>query len=434
MTRAPTHSAAADATMTISSNEVSSDREASSMPSSRGLLAMSVELNWAGISALESKNTAHAIKSFRAAYHAQEQLVRKRGRSRTESSLQHSELGRIRSVSDDLSEAFSSQTTRNCHNLCHRQRSSSINVDSLFVDLCDTHRYTQETLFLKPMRLPPLEDFPVLPEDTSVCCDEAETALAFVSTCHAFNMAIAHHIGGIEKQADGNTSEAASLDSSTSSTQTDGDNGDVGGDVRMPTEVTVHHCEDNANAYFHRAGRFYEVVMKQERSRSRRVRSTTKTAMHQSSQDEAQQGMEESSSSSSRSNWFTPTIVLACINNLADLQTRLGNPSLSKKCYLQLRSTVANLSLRQQNNNGISEDSLQFFWANAYRGLLSVQPAAAAAMTDTFPASLVMEGRASEKTTPNEDTRSLGIAETSNTTSSNGTSTTTTANSSAATA
>ena len=341
----------------------------------------------------------------------------------------------------------------------------TINVDDLFVRVPIHHQSSNRAhattgIFRDLIRLPSLEELPLLVarkalssslqpdddedesddgdyedlvrqssnedsnEDYSILGEEEESnAFGFLSTCHGFNLAILHHLRGFEL-------------SCANDVEHDNDDDEHKLEVeeskgREEATATVTVTTSTIRRHFDRAGRLYELTMRLERTRSKNMRGLEQQQQQQQQdqyrqyQTESQQVLSDDNTNDnsdnepgnntsrsngnshhvghSNSNWFSPKIVLACINNLAHLHDLMNNANQSQRCYRQLRSTVTNMWLRRRqqeqlqqqridmmvptdtntsssnddsgndndnDNSSRNEDYLQFFWSSAYRGLL----------------------------------------------------------------
>ncbi|OEU12512.1 hypothetical protein FRACYDRAFT_243762 [Fragilariopsis cylindrus CCMP1102] len=237
-----------------------------------------------------------------------------------------------------------------------------IDVDEFFVRFLPEQHDTgiSWTAFRDLIRLPPIEELPlslffagenIILSDEEGQLREAECSsfIGFLLPTYAFNLALAHHQHGcylslygtsqdIHEHQEEEEEEAAALSRSS---------------------LRQYH--------FKCAGRLYESTLKLERRRSNNELNLLRKREHLNR------------NSSSSSNWFTPRIILACINNLAQLHYLMDNTVQSQRCYRQLRSAVANIYLRRQqanvnstisDNREAGKDYLQYFWTSSNLGLL----------------------------------------------------------------
>jgi len=340
-----------EATTTTETNKVSN------------LIRKSIALNHAGIFCMESNSTVEAIKLFTVAFKIHLDLITKKSFRNSSRSLvpsgttgtidQHQPSHLVRSVSTS-SPSSSSTINFDLSSLSLRQQlrlKRSINVDDFFVSLPEQYLYHTTsncnwTAYRDLIRIPPIEELPLTlsfaweveeeadhgknddgDDDYSNPREEGESFLGFISTSYAFNLALAHHQRGYELSLF-----------------------DTSDDSRLIQQYS-----------FNRAGRLYELTMNLEKNRSNAAIVL---------EDEQVQRGEADPNLSSKSTWFSPRIVLACINNLAQIHLLLNDSIQSQRCYRQLQSTVANLNQRRQVNGGRGEGYLQFYWTCAYRGLL----------------------------------------------------------------
>ena len=300
------------------------------------MIKKSIALNNAGICCMESKNTIAAIEMFTAAFKTHKELKNKLEIARRKNSIRTTRM-----------------TTR------------IIDVDDFFIRFLPEQHDTgiSWTAFRDLIRLPPIgEQLPlslsfegenIILSDEEGQLREAECSsfIGFLLPTYAFNLALAHHQHGCylplfgtsedihEHQEEEEVEEAAAALSRSSLRQ----------------------------YHFKCAGRLYESTLKLERRRSNNELNLLRKREHLNR------------NSSSSSNWFTPRIILACINNLAQLHYLMDNTVQSQRCYRQLRSTVANIYLRRQQANANStsrdnresgKDYLQYFWTSSNLGLL----------------------------------------------------------------
>ena len=338
------------------------------------LIRKSIALNHAGIYCMESNNTVEAIKLFTVAFKTHLDLVTKKNfRSSSRSLVPSGTTGTIdqnqpshlvRSVSAS-SPSSSSTVNFDLSSLSLRQQlrlKRSINVDDFFVSLPEQYLYHTTsscnwTAYRDLIRIPPIEELPLTlsfaweveeeeanhgkndDDDCSNPREEKERFLGFILTSYAFNLALAHHQRGYELSLF-----------------------DTSDDSRLIQQYS-----------FNRAGRLYELTMNLEKIRSNAAIILEDEQIQRGeapSEERLHSSVITDPNLSSKSTWFSPRIVLACINNLAQVHFLLNDSIQSQRCYRQLRSTVANLNQRRQVNGDRGEGYLQFYWTCAYRGLL----------------------------------------------------------------
>ncbi|MGK3744187.1 MAG: hypothetical protein ACI90V_011047 [Bacillariaceae sp.] len=139
------------------------------------------------------------------------------------------------------------------------------------------------------------------------------------------NLAIAHHLHGIEilQKVQQRKRRMQIISSITQ----------FGDDYDDDEKEYTSHSSSYAHKHFDRAGHFYELTMRIEHTRSKLQ------------QQQKQQQFNGSYSNS----WFSPQIVLACINNLGHLYYLISGSSIgneidaSYRYYQQLKTTVRKL-------------------------------------------------------------------------------------------
>jgi hypothetical protein len=313
------------------------------------LIRKSIALNHAGIFCMKSNNAVEAINLFTAALKTHKELMtkknircsssRRRKRRRTTGIIdqyQPPSHHLVRSVStSSLSPSSSSSSTTTIYSasvpdlssisLRQQQRlTRSINVDDLFVSLPEQylHHITSSCnliTYRDLIRVPPIEELPLALsfawEEVEVEAEEEadhgmndddddynnpreeeeeESFLRYISTSYAFNLALAHHQRGYELSLLDDTSD----------------------DTRLSRQCNLN-----------RAGRLYELTLNLEKKRSNaaillrkdeQIQTTGEVGLHSSI-------ITDPNSSSSKLNWFTPRIILACINNYAQVHLFLND-------------------------------------------------------------------------------------------------------------
>merc|ERR1740130_1770779 len=194
---------------------------------------------------------------------------------------------------------------------------------------------------------------------------EYSQIIGFLSTCHTYNLALAHHLCGLEL-------------------------------LRSTTSNSSSSSSNRNTHIFDRAGRLYELTMRLERTRSK-LRQQQKQKKNNDDKNDSDDN--NNNNNNDINTWFTPQILLACLNNLAHLHYRTNNHIRSRTCYLQVQITTKKLwDLKRQqrqgeesaeeeevgintNNNddsdsdcdddddGIGNNYFAVFWTNACRGL-----------------------------------------------------------------
>ena len=300
------------------------------------MIKKSIALNNAGICCMESKNTIAAIEMFTAAFKTHKELKNKLEIARRKNSIRTTRM-----------------TTR-----------TVIDVDDFFIRfLPEQHDTTgiSWTAFRDLIRLPPIGELPlslsfagenIILSDEEGQLREAECSsfIGFLLPTYAFNLALAHHQHGCYLPLFGTSEDIHEHQ-----------------EVEEEEEAAALSRSSLRQYHFKCAGRLYESTLKLERRRSNNELNLLRKREHLNR------------NSSSSSNWFTPRIILACINNLAQLHYLMDNTVQSQRCYRQLRSAVANIYLRRQQANANStsrdnresgKDYLQYFWTSSNLGLL----------------------------------------------------------------
>jgi len=195
------------------------------------------------------------------------------------------------------------------------------------------------SLYSNPILLPP--DFPITQE-----------SCGFLSTTITMNLAIAHHLAGLELQ------EQAHADGTA------------------PLRIQRHLIS---------AGQYYEYTIRLERARQQEEQNRMLAAAAVA----AQCPSAASASMVLPPLFISPLALLVVLNNLGQLHNVLSNTERSIKCYQQLQSTLMFLLLHKNksgstNNTGInggSSKDLEVFMENATLGLQNMlaRPAAPAA-------------------------------------------------------
>ena len=194
-----------------------------------------------------------------------------------------------------------------------------------------------EIIFRDSIRLPFYEDiFPSTSTFEAALQDqEQHPAFSFLSTCHALNLAIAHHLRGIELLKTMQQQQKQQQRRIVSNVSTDSDSNETGNRTRRRRSG----ASEEYQKHFDKACRLYEQTMSIERTRSK----------FNDQQDSTQ------ASSSSSSSWFSPQILLACLNNLGHIHSLLLSSSSSSRSrqrsqgeqchqyYNRLQLTVRNL-------------------------------------------------------------------------------------------
>jgi hypothetical protein len=383
------------------------------------MIRKSIALNNAGIYCMESNNAIAAINMFTAARKTHEELNKEKlliaakrnnsicGRrnerrrkinsftatrslgSSTSSMIENNDAVLMTDQQQLLQNIVQSVSASSFFSIIRQQQQRTrmttriINVDEFFIRLLPEQHETGSWIVFRGMiLLPPIEELPMSfpfasregeehgendncqhsreEEEIIMLSDEegqeqeqeSSNFIEFLSTSYAFNLASAHHQRGCELSL-------------------------------LGTSDDIHEHRDEATAlsrislrqyHLNCAGQLYEITLKLERKRSD---NEVKLSQEREREHCNPNSSSSSNQSKSNSNWFTPRIILACINNLAHMHYLLNNTIQSQRCYRQLRSTVGNTYLRSQQANSINRDDrerekdyLQFFWTSAYRGLL----------------------------------------------------------------
>jgi hypothetical protein len=301
-----------------------------------------------------------------------------------------------------------------------------------------------EIIFRDSIRLPFYEDiFPSTSTFEAALQDqEQHPAFSFLSTCHALNLAIAHHLRGIEllktMQQQQKQQQQRRIVSNVS---TDSDSNETVDRTRRRRSG----ASEEYQKHFDKACRLYEQTMNIERTRSK----------FNDQQDSTQ-------ASSSSSSWFSPQILLACLNNLGHLHSLLLSSSSSRRrsqeqeqChqyYNRLQSTVHKLVIstmastssapslarksmqlsrsmpwmnlirevnEEDSNNGDNDDNcdtstsssndidiedtytyLELFWTNSFHGLNRLSTAILSVTASQQQQNIVVHSRRNVKSTP----------------------------------
>ena len=338
------------------------------------LAKKAISLNHDGVICLESNKIHAALKIFTAAFHTHEKLkVRMKTASSSPSShpslSTRNDNGSAR-YHDDVNDLFyryrraSSALAQNgptSSSFSSSSRSSSIPSleEALYLDYANIRRSrydgdendeeeanaspspeiildTEDEIILRDsIRLPFYEDFPSCTFELQQQQDrQYHPAFSFLSTCHTLNLAIAHHLRGIQllQKAQQRKRKMQILSSITQF----GD--DYDGDENEHTS----HTSSYAHKHFDRAGHFYELTMRIEYKRSKL--------------QQQRQKLKQCSGLYSNS-WFSPQIVLACINNLGHLYylmsgSNIGNKiDASHRYYQQLKTTVRKLIISTKKHS-----------------------------------------------------------------------------------
>jgi len=348
--------------------------------SMESILSKTIQLNNAGVVCLvENNNIEKAVKLFAMAFSNHEKLKLQANRMIITSSSSSS-----RTTATAFNESSSPSPTQQQQQQQQRSRSTKKQpqhqqLNDLFVryrhrssSSSSSEEDDNDVVFRDLIRLPSIEDIIVMMKCTNnnnsnsnnnahnnnnnnteeIEEHEYSQIIGFLSTCHTYNLALAHHLCGLELLR----STTSSSSSSSSS--------------------------DRNTHIFDRAGRLYELTMRLERTRSK-LR-----------QQQKQNSDDNNNSNNDINTWFTPQILLACLNNLAHLHYRTNNHIRSRTCYLQVQITTKKLwDLKRQqrqgkeeeeeegintNNNddcddddddGIGNNYFSVFWTNACRGL-----------------------------------------------------------------
>ncbi|OEU12899.1 hypothetical protein FRACYDRAFT_263081 [Fragilariopsis cylindrus CCMP1102] len=189
-----------------------------------------------------------------------------------------------------------------------------------------------EIIFRDSIRLPFYEDIFPTTFEAALQDQEQHPAFSFLSTCHALNLAIAHHLRGIELLKTVQQQQKHQQRRIVSNVSTDSDSNETGNRTgRRRSGASEEYIK-----HFDKACRLYEQTMSIERTRSK----------FNDQQDSTQ------ASSSSSSSWFSPQILLACLNNLGHIHSLLSSSSSSSRSqeqeqchqyYNRLQLTVRNL-------------------------------------------------------------------------------------------
>ena len=346
--------------------------------SMESILSKTIQLNNAGVVCLvENNNIEKAVKLFAMAFSNHEKLKLQANRMIITSS----------SSSRTTATAFNESSSPSPTQQQQQQRSRSTKKQPQHQQLNDLfvryrHRSSSssseeddnDVVFRDLIRLPSIEDIILMMKCTNnnnsnsnsnahnnknnnteeIEEHEYSQIIGFLSTCHTYNLALAHHLCGLEL-------------------------------LRSTTSNSGSSSSSNRNNHiFDRAGRLYELTMRLERTRSK---------LRQ--QQQQKQNNDDNNNNNDINTWFTPQILLACLNNLAHLHYRTNNHIRSRTCYLQVQITTKKLwDLKRQqrqgeeaeeevgintNNNddsdcdddddGIGNNYFAVFWTNACRGL-----------------------------------------------------------------
>ena len=307
-------------------------------------------------------------------------------------------------------------------------------------DRNETSSIDDELIFRDSIRLPFLEDY--FPSSSSLTSfwelpvrqQQVDPAFTFLSTCHALNLAIAHHLRGIEvlhsEQQQRRRTRLLAIAFSFSREDDTNNNDDDDDDANAYYDENTSYEGDNsynnksattANSssslkHFERAGRLYELTMRIERTRSmeqqrqkqqqQKQHSTPHPDSSSSNNDHNDDHNHNKDKHTTDDGWCSLQIVLACLNNLGHVHSVTHKYYYSQRCYQQLQATAQKLlfsraphqlvKLQQQqqqqqqynttttNNSSIHAEYaysssysyssyLEMFWMNASRGLLRLQ-------------------------------------------------------------
>ena len=344
------------------------------------ILSKTIQLNNAGVVCLvENNNIEKAVKLFAMAFSNHEKLKLQANRMIITSSSS-------RTTATAFNESSSPSPTQQQQ---QQQRSRSTKKQPQHQQLNDLFvRYRHRSLsssssseddndvvFRDLIRLPSIEDIISMMKCTNnnnsnsnahnnnnknteeIEEHEYSQIIGFLSTCHTYNLALAHHLCGLEllRSTTSNTSSSSS--------------------------------SSNRNYHiFDRAGRLYELTMRLERTRSK-LRQQQKQKQNNDDKNDS----DDNNNNNDINTWFTPQILLACLNNLAHLHYRTNNHIRSRTCYLQVQITTKKLwDLKRQQRQGeevgintssnddcdcddddddIGNKYFAVFWTNACRGL-----------------------------------------------------------------
>lgn len=335
-------------TYTIEDNAASCDSPSSdashceSISSLEANLSKTIMLNHAGILCLERNETEKAVRLFSKAFSNNEKLV-----------LKAKTMSRI--VMETIKS--SNGTLQNDFFVRHRHRHHAPSTRGQDGD--DT-----DAIFRDSIRLPSMNDI------LSSMNNDLEQIADFLTSCHAYNLALANHLSGL-------TDAVPSQNNST--------------------QISQRHKERLGLA-----GRFYEVAMRSEKTRSR------KRALLRNDENGDSRGDDVNT-------WFAPRIMLACLNNLGHVHYRTKNYTRSRACYQQLRrTTIKILELKRrlraeerdeqielqsnESNDDVEETYyLPTFWTNSCRGLSRVVAGEASASPSSSSASTSRKGTTRSK-------------------------------------
>jgi len=355
--------------------------------SMESILSKSIQLNNAGVvCVVENNNIEKAVKLFAMAFSNHEKLKLQANRMIISSSSSSS-----RTTATAFNESSSSSPTQQQQQQQQQQRSRSTKKQPQHQQLNDLfvryrHRSSSsseeddnDVVFRDLIRLPSIEDIISMMKCTNnnnsnsnahnnnnnnteeIEEHEYSQIIGFLSTCHTYNLALAHHLCGLEL-------------------------------LRSATSNSSSSSSNRNNHIFDRAGRLYELTMRLERTRSKLRQK------QRQNNDDKNDSDDNNNNNNDINTWFTPQILLACLNNLAHLHYRTNNHIRSRTCYLQVQITTKKLwDLKRQqrqgeeaaeeeeevgintNNNddsdcdddddGIGNNYFAVFWTNACRGL-----------------------------------------------------------------
>jgi len=346
--------------------------------SMESILSKTIQLNNAGVVCLvENNNIEKAVKLFAMAFSNHEKLKLQANRMIITSSSSSS-----RTTATAFNESSSPSPTQQQQQQQQRSRSTKKQpqhqqLNDLFVryrhrsSSSSSEEDDNDVVFRDLIRLPSIEDIILMMKCTNnnnsnsnsnahnnnnnnteeIEEHEYSQIIGFLSTCHTYNLALAHHLCGLEL-------------------------------LRSTTSNSGSSSSSNRNNHiFDRAGRLYELTMRLERTRSK---------LRQ--QQKQKQNNDDNNNNNDINTWFTPQILLACLNNLAHLHYRTNNHIRSRTCYLQVQITTKKLwDLKRQqrqgeevgintssnddsdcdddDDDGIGNKYFAVFWTNACRGL-----------------------------------------------------------------
>jgi len=355
--------------------------------SMESILSKTIQLNNAGVVCLvENNNIEKAVKLFAMAFSNHEKLKLQANRMIITSSSSSRTTATAFNESSSPSPKQQQQRSRSSKKQPQHQQLNDLFVRYRHRSSSSSEEDDNDVVFRDLIRLPSIEDIILMMKCTNNSSSSSNSnsnsnahnnnnnnteeieeheysqIIGFLSTCHTYNLALAHHLCGLELLRSTTSNSSSSSISS-----------------------------DRNTHIFDRAGRLYELTMRLERTRSK-LRQQQKQKQNNDDKNDSDDN-NNNNNNNDINTWFTPQILLACLNNLAHLHYRTNNHIRSRTCYLQVQITTKKLwDLKRQqrqgeeeevgintNNNddsdcdddddGIGNNYFAVFWTNACRGL-----------------------------------------------------------------